>query len=292
METHPVSTDPFYTKPQIAAECVRFAEGVLSRIVGDAEALSRHFIEPSAGAGAFYDQLPPGRRVGIDLHPHHAEIAPGNFLHWYPCLGVPRALMVAIGNPPFGHRGEMAVRFFCHAAKIADTIAFILPVIFRKYAMHKQLPADFQWVAHSPLPLEAFHTPHQAHYRANTEFQVWTRHTGHLLADKRLHSPPPIAHPDFEMYQYNNTLQARKIFRERFDFAVPCQGYQDYRRRETHVEHLEVHKQWMLFKARNNAVKQCLWGMDYEALAHENATTIPGFRKNDVVRAYLRLDPV
>ena len=39
---------------------------------------------------------------------------------------------IVIGNPPFGLRGNLALRFMNHSYDFADVIAFILPRIYNK----------------------------------------------------------------------------------------------------------------------------------------------------------------
>ena len=91
------------------------------------------------------------------------------------------------------------------------------------------------------------------------------------------------------MWQYNNTEQARKVFDNPFDFAVPRQGYENYTRRETRRQDCELKKQWILFKSdKGTTVQKRLWNMDFETLSHNNTIT-PGFGKADVVSAYGRL---
>jgi len=280
--------DKFYTKPQAAENCYRHALATLETI-GAREAL--YFIEPSAGAGAFYDMLPAERRAGLDIAPGDAGrggIRTGDFLkRKRRFFAVERSRVVVIGNPPFGKRGKTAVAFFNAAARFADTVAFIVPVIFRKHFIHKTLNPNFKWVSALQLPRASFCTPDGRDYRINTEFQVWTRRPARLN-DKRLFAAPPVAHPDFAMHQYNNTRQALKVFDMPFDFAVPVQGYQDYTRREFNPGDCEKHKQWMLFHAACDAARQNLFEMDFGRLAHDNITVTPGFRKNDVVAEYTR----
>ena len=84
--------------------------------------------------------LPLGleHKVGIDIEPRRDEFVGTDFLKWtYRPFFHKRSDTVVIGNPPFGTRGDLAVQFFNKAAKVADTIAFIVPVIFRKYFIHK-----------------------------------------------------------------------------------------------------------------------------------------------------------
>ena len=173
---------------------------------------------------------------------------------------------------------------------MADTVAFIVPVCFRKFAIHKQLDSDLQLICRKTLPRKAFRLANGNPYAVNTEFQVWTRSPCNL-ENQRLFQPLPITHPHFEIRQYNNTQGALKVFDQPFDFAVPCQGWQDYRRRETEAANCERNKQWMLFSVTSATgqqaiVRERLLNIDYENLALRTATAVPGFRKADLVQEY------
>ena len=283
-----IGLDQIYTKPAVAERCVRF----LSEILGGLRDLRPDrvfYVEPSAGEGCFLDLLPAGRRIGIDIEPRRAGIVRDDFLTWsFETVVEDPQQTVVVGNPPFGHRSNLAIRFFNRAAMMANTIAFVVPVQFRKYSVHKNLRAGFRWIAAMELPGPAFYTPAEPDYRLNAEFQVWTRESSHDFEDMRLLSPPASRHADFEMWQYNNTPGALKVFDHDFDFAVPRQGYQDYSRRETSADHCERTKQWILFKARTPAVLDRLMSMDFAALSQNNTIT-PGFGKADVVQEYLRI---
>ena len=283
-----IGLDQIYTKPAVAERCVRF----LSEILGGLRDLRPDrvfYVEPSAGEGCFLDLLPAGRRIGIDIEPRRAGIVRDDFLTWsFETVVEDPQQTVVVGNPPFGHRSNLAIRFFNRAAMMANTIAFVVPVQFRKYSVHKNLRAGFRWIAAMELPGPAFYTPAEPDYRLNAEFQVWTRESSHDFEDMRLLSPPASRHADFEMWQYNNTPGALKVFEHDFDFAVPRQGYQDYSRRETSADHCERTKQWILFKARTPAVLDRLMSMDFAALSQNNTIT-PGFGKADVVQEYVRI---
>ena len=108
------------------------------------------------------------------------------------------------------------------------------------------------------------------------------------LSNLRLTDPPAIQHDDFEMWQYNNTQEARKVFSNNFDFAVIRQGYNDYSRRETSPSKCELNKQWILFKARNREVLKTLKHIDFTELSQNNTIT-PGFGKADVVKEYAKV---
>lgn len=273
--------DQIFTRSQVAARCWKAMRAQLRRL----ELRSAHFIEPSAGDGAFYDLLPPGRRTGVDLDPRRSGFVHHDFLTWEPPpAGEP---LVVVGNPPFGHRGDLAVRFFRKAATMADAIGFVVPVIFRKFFIHRQLSAGWRLIHSMTLPRSAFWTERGSGVRVNTQFQIWTRLPS-AHRDLRLRKPPPRAHPDFRFWQYNNTTAALKVFDEPFEFAVPCQGWQDYTRRETNPDDCEKHKQWMLFAPASRASRRRLYEeIDYERLAMTCATAVPGFRKGDLVQEYI-----
>ena len=271
--------DQYYTKPGAARKCWETLLGVLPVRADRAK-----FIEPSAGDGAFFDLLPARQRIGLDVAPRHAGIQEQDFLTWeYRARN--RSRQVVVGNPPFGNRGNLAVRFVNKAAEIADTVGFIVPANFRKFSIHKQLSEDLQLIAAKPLPRNSFRLSNGKDYEVNTEFQVWTRLPSEET-NLRQFAPPPIAHRDFLIRQYNNTPEALKVFREPFDFAVPCQGWQDYSRREQDADRCEKNKQWMLLKAAGKRILCRLLCIDYEDLALRTGTSTPGFRKNDLVREY------
>ena len=279
--------DQFFTKSMVAEACWREMFPMVKNLLkcNDESLL---FIEPSAGHGAFYDLFPrASRKIGIDIDSKRKQFIKNDFLTWSPNESIPNSKnVIVVGNPPFGKKSKLAVDFFNKAAGIADTVGFIVPVIFRKYFIHKSLNRDFRWIRSIEILPNSFWTDEQENYSVNCEFQIWTRHNS-KHKNMRLFSPPAISHNDFIMYQYNNTRQMLKVFDEKFDFAVPSQGWQDYNRRETSPDNCEKNKQWMLFKTLNGTAYQRLYSeIDFELLARKYTTIVPGFRKGDVVTEY------
>jgi len=272
----------FYTKSEVAGACWAHFTNTLSTLNRNLSDL--FFVEPAAGTGAFYNLLPSKKRFGIDLVPKYKDVKRQDFFKVTDLPSVPQDTVV-IGNPPFGKRGKLAIAFFNHAAHLADIIAFIVPVNFRKFTTHKQLDPSMRFISKLSLPRDAFYLHTGKSYSVNTEFQIWTR-LASPHPDMRQYKPLPIRHKDFQIWQYNNTPDALKVFQNPFDFAVPCQGWQDYSRRETDKKQCEKSKQWILLKAKNPTVLACLMEIDYERLAQECATAVPGFRKGDLVKAY------
>ena len=99
---------------------------------------------------------------------------------------------------------------------------------------------------------------------------------------------PEISHPDFEMFQYNNTEESLKYFDKEiymWDSAVYRQGFYDYTERIEDASKLKKNIQYIFFKAKTPKTKALLYGLDFEKLSQKN-TTMPGFGKADVVKYY------
>ena len=270
--------DQFYTSRECAAYCFALFEGLGLTDEGT------RYVEPSAGDGAFLNLMPQNRRVGFDLVPRHPEVQKRDFLGLHED-SYPMATAV-VGNPPFGTRGKLALEFVRKAAEIADTVAFILPLCFRKFALQRRIPEDMRLALQKSLPPDSFRYPDGRRYKVNAEFQVWTRKRGD--EDLRVMAPEPKSHPDFEMHQYNNTKGALKMFEREFDFAVPCQGWQNYARKVVDPNECERNKQWMLIKAGSKRALNRLMKIDFGDLANRTGTSVPGFRKCDLVAEYAR----
>ena len=276
------SLDQFYTKKEIAVSCWKHFTDTLSTLNKTVNDL--FFVEPSAGTGSFYKLLPPDQRLGLDIAPKCKHIKAQNFFE-VADFPFPPEDTVIIGNPPFGKRGKLAMAFFNQAAYFADIVAFIVPLTFRKFAVHKCLAPGMRFISKLILPREAFVLENGKPFSVNTEFQIWTRLPSDHQ-DMRQYKPLPICHQDFQIWQYNNTSTSLKVFHNQFDFAVPCQGWQDYSRKETDEKRCERNKQWILLKAKNPTILKRLMNIDYERLACECATAVPGFRKADLVKEY------
>jgi hypothetical protein len=120
--------DQFYTPIETAKYCYDKLLEVLQKY-NEVET-NYTFIEPSAGNGNFLSVLPTERRIGIDIEPNHEEIIEYDYLKWYPKNENIYNKYIVIGNPPFGLRGQLALKFINHSNKFADYVCFILPQLF------------------------------------------------------------------------------------------------------------------------------------------------------------------
>ncbi len=271
--------DEYFTKPEVAVKCWQL---VLDYLGGGAE--SKFFIEPSAGAGAFYFLMPPERRLGFDILSRHNEIVERDFLTWRPADVKD---FVVVGNPPFGHRIKMALDFINHSATFADTIAFILPITFARYTAHRFMRSELR--LHSSYELEPnsfIDIAKNSSYALNSCFQIWTKNPD--SADLRIRHKPPITHLDFKAFTTRGMADDERTFWLDWDFGVLRQGWGDFDRRETDQANCERKHAWIFFKARNQIVLNRLWAMDFEAMINKQMMN-SGLSINKIVSEYTRL---
>lgn len=276
--------DQFYTKPTVARLCLSHLRSVLDRM----DLRPVMFVEPSAGTGSFLAELAD---LGLpaqayDINPQYPRVIKRDFLQDRIRPRGNRHTRAVIGNPPFGKRGRVALAFLNRSLHWATTVGLILPRQFMKYGTQKQVHPNARLVLQERLPPHSFSTESRESVDVGCVFHVWTlRET--TLPDLRLQEKPAIAHSDFVLYQYNNTQEARKFFEKEFDLAIFNQGYGEYPTFRTDASSCEKNKQWLLVKAANKTVLDRIKRMDYKALSEGN-TTVPGFRKADFVREYIR----
>ncbi|MBD0864664.1 MAG: hypothetical protein GDA36_03175 [Rhodobacteraceae bacterium] len=168
-----VDLDRFFTRQGIARKC---HESLLQIMAGDhADTRQYRFVDPSAGEGVFYDLLPHGRRIGIEIVPERLDFECKDFLEWAPRENGHR--YAVIGNPPFGYRAWLALAFVNHAAVFADYIGMILPMGFQSNGKGspKFRVRGAQLVSTMSLPPDAFISPEGKTVNVNALWQVWRR---------------------------------------------------------------------------------------------------------------------
>lgn len=157
--------DKFYTIPVISQNCLT---SIGSRYKWSEWGL---VIEPSAGNGSFLTRIPTTKKLGIDISPEHVDIIKQDFLLYHPPSDVGKILVV--GNPPFGKVCSLAIKFFNHASKWAEVIAFIVPRTFRRVSIHNKLNLNFHLVCDEEIPTEpcSFSPP----MMVKCCFQIWEK---------------------------------------------------------------------------------------------------------------------
>ena len=164
--------DQYFTKPAVAKKCWNIFLQVAKSLQVDLA--KYHFIEPSAGRGCFFDLLPKDRRTGVDIDPVIDGIIKSDYLLWQPKNKKP---CIVIGNPPFGLRGHLALKFINHSAPFADMVAFILPQLFDSDG--KGVPSKrvkgYKLAYSQKIEGNAFALPNGEDITVHTLFQVWSK---------------------------------------------------------------------------------------------------------------------
>lgn len=167
--------DQFYTTQKTAEYCYNKTLEILEKL--DINSKDYTFIEPSAGCCNFYSLLPKNRRIGVDIDPKgklKKELIKSDYLNYYPDSS---KKYIVLGNPPFGLRGNLALRFINHSYDFADVVAFILPPLFNSTG--KGVPMKrvkgYELAYTEKLPRNSYEYPDGTLVDVATIFQVWTK---------------------------------------------------------------------------------------------------------------------
>jgi len=188
--------DAYFTRPRVARRIWAHAlRQCRRRVINPTDV---HWIEPSAGAGAFITTKPRcvKRLTCLDIHPLHNDIKRGNFLlSTRKSLGITNAEpVVVIGNPPFGFQGAMVLKFIHNALVSLDAkfVCYVVPPLCVGAHYHNRLLQPIGMSSASPLPLNSFETPDGKPFNLGTAPYVAT----YAYNAPRL-IRMPSRHPDF-----------------------------------------------------------------------------------------------
>ncbi len=164
--------DQYFTKTEVAAELYEKSCAVISKL--ENAITDFQWIEPSAGNGTFFNLLPQNNRIGIDINPLNDEIVASDYLQYT----LPKNKKnIVIGNPPFGHRGVMALNFINHSSN-ADYVCFILPMFFESQGKGsiKYRVKGFNLIHSERLRENSFFSPvNNKNVDVKCVFQIWSK---------------------------------------------------------------------------------------------------------------------
>ena len=152
--------DKFYTKPEVAAALIEKTEPAKFDVV----------IEPSAGSGAFSSQIP--NCIALDLEPEGEGINRQDWFLYERERTSSNERVLVIGNPPFGQQNNLAIAFINHAARLADKVAFVLPISFKKESVQNRLAPNLHLIYEEDLPPNSF-TLDGDDYDVRCVYQIW-----------------------------------------------------------------------------------------------------------------------
>jgi len=144
-------------------------------------------IEPSAGDGAFIPTIKKLTNIYkfYDIYPEHPDIIKQDFLK---LKNVDNPHI--IGNPPFGNKSALAIKFIKHSAFLnAKTISFILPISFYKNSLKKSFPMNYHLIYENVLPFNDFIHNKKVEY-IKTIFQIWEKRDYERLVVEKLYPLP------------------------------------------------------------------------------------------------------
>ena len=279
--------DQFYTNPKIC--------NYLVKIIKELFPFSFHkfnYIEPSAGCGNFLDALNKFKIKDIQAFDISPKADQRIIVQDYLNLNLPfNKNNLIIGNPPFGKRGKLALAFLNKALTEGNIVCFILPNIFKRYSIQKQITANAKLIFNAPLPKDSFLVSDKA-YDVNCVFMIWVNSSFKTyLSNLRLERNLNNDLKGLKTYIYNNTKSTLKYFdkeKYQWDFAVVRQGYYNYHEKIIDPNKLVKNRQYMFFKIKNKEIAHLISKIDFAKLS-ENNTSTPGYSKSDVIDKLIEL---
>lgn len=113
-----IQNDKYYTSPDLAEYCVKKTK----EVIGEDNIIE--YVEPSAGSGMFLNYLDKPY-LAYDIEPEDDRVVKADWLEVDLDYKSGRCI---IGNPPFGSKNILSVKFFKKSVQLCDYIAFILPI--------------------------------------------------------------------------------------------------------------------------------------------------------------------
>jgi hypothetical protein len=165
--------DKYYTKNNVSKYCCNL---VNKYIKIDYE--NDLIIEPSAGNGSFIKWIDKicKNKLYLDICPENDMIIKQDYLKYkYDNIKFNNINKIhVIGNPPFGFRSSMAIKFIKKSCEFCDTFSFILPKSFGKASMKKTVPNNFHLIYSEIIPSHSFEY-NGNDYDIPCIFQIWEK---------------------------------------------------------------------------------------------------------------------
>jgi hypothetical protein len=169
-----IQLDKYYTKPEVAKLCCKLFNNVV-RVHHNQDLI----IEPSAGNGAFIEPIKKmcTNSIFIDIAPDNNLIKKADYLEFNPISKSQTYRNIyVIGNPPFGFKSSLAIKFIKRSCTFCDAFGFILPKSFAKPSMQRSVPLQFHLKHQTILQPNSFTTGNRP---IPCVFQVWVKQKQH-----------------------------------------------------------------------------------------------------------------
>ena len=263
-----VTEEAFFTSPEYASKCLQLLRTYVN--INEFDAV----VEPSAGTGVFVELIEHDSIHAIDTMPRSPRVEKADFFAWNP-PDVKKIL--TIGNPPFGQRAALAVRFLNRAADFSEVVAFILPRSFNKYTFQMRVHPHFHLL--DSLEGDSFIGVDGEDLTVKTVFQIWQRRE-----EKREDLLLPLTHKDFLMIHAHlsrTSEEKRKQLVEEYPFAIAQVGSNFFPRESGLINK----GSWWFIKPLVAGVCDRFCELDFSFINGMN-TAHSSLSKRDIVFAY------
>ena len=277
--------DQFFTPTETAAYCYRVLCAKLEELGIDETKIN--YIEPSAGAGSFLEVLPADRRTGIDIEPRLSEVIQGDYLGWRPST----KNNIVAGNPPFGLRGHLALRFINHSSKFADFVAFILPQLFESdgKGSPKKRVEGYNLI-HSEKLDTSFTDPEGKEIPVNTVFQIWSKN----FTDASFSFDATLCQKVFRVYSLSDGgtpgTTRNKEWLDKCDIYLPSTCFGEHKMKlYNSFEDLPHRKGYgVVFLQNKEAACQVFEDIDWATESFKSTNSACNLRTSLIQEAYMR----
>ncbi|APJ38693.1 hypothetical protein [Mycoplasmopsis pullorum] len=283
--------DQFYTNPIIANELVNLVNNLLNL-------KDKNFFEPAGGTGNFISAL---EQAGVDVKKQVKawDVEPkGNYLiHKQDFLTLDisefiknRKNNIVITNPPFGFKGDLAIKFLNKCLDFCDVVCMILPRSFKRYQTQSKIKDTAKLIFSIDLEENAF-LVNNREYDVKCVFQIWVNQNFKCLASDQRKRSNNLKIDDLKLFIHNNTKNTLKYFQKdvyEWNFAVHRQGYYDYSLKITNPKDLVQNRQYLFIKTNNQYLLSLINQIDFNKLAQRN-TAILGFSNSDLIDEIYKL---
>ena len=263
-----VEREEYFTDPLYAKKCVELVES--HRAIASFDAV----VEPSAGTGVFLDAVTHPNVHAVDILPRDPRVVKADYFDWRPPTD---KNILVIGNPPFGQRAALALRFLEKSMSYASVVAMILPRSFKKYTFQEMMNPRFHLV--DSLEGDSFFMASGQPISVKTVFQIWEKRD-----QPREKLVLPMSHPDFEMkhaHLSRTSEEKRAELIRNFPFAIPQVGAA-FRPRDSG----DIDKgSWWFIRPMVDGVRERFEKLDFSFVEGMN-TAHQSLSKRDIIRAY------
>ena len=163
--------DQFFTPSNISKYCFNKFKSIMEKY--DINLDEYIYIEPSAGDGSFTKIL-PDNSINLDIEPRYDKILKYDFLEWFPPKNNKK--YITIGNPPFGLRGNLALRFINHSSLFSEHVCFLLPPLFESDGRGSPMKRIQKYnLIYSETINTDFYDPSGKDIKVNVVMQIWSK---------------------------------------------------------------------------------------------------------------------